>query len=59
MAMHNKKALSGLVLFKTIENNTEKHKKKEHVWRRESWTRERNSWDEEKDWLDQGEDKVD
>ncbi len=52
MAMHNKKALSGLVLFKTIQNNTEKHKIKENVCRR-------NSWDEEKDWLDQGEDKVD
>ncbi len=43
------------------QHNTERHKKKENVWRRESWTRERNSWDEEKekDWLDQGEDKVD
>ncbi len=51
MAMHNKKTLSGLVLSKTIQNNTEKHKKK-NVLRR-------NSWDEEKDWLDQGEDKVD
>ncbi len=29
MAMHNKKALSGLVLLKTIQNNTEKQKKKE------------------------------
>ncbi len=37
--MHNKKALSGLVLFKTIQNNTEKQKKKENVWRRESWMR--------------------
>ncbi len=27
MAMHNKKALSGLVLFKTIQNNAEKQKK--------------------------------
>ncbi len=35
--MHNKKALSGLVLLKTIQNNTEKQKKKENVWRRESW----------------------
>ncbi len=52
MAMHNKKALSGLVLFKTVQNNPEKHEKKENVWRRESW-------DEKKDWLDQGEDKVD
>ncbi len=59
MAMHNKNTLSGLVLFKTIQNNTEKHTNKENVWRRENWTRERNSWDEEKDWLDQGEDKVD
>ncbi len=39
MAMHNKKALFGLVLFKTIQNNTEKQKKKENVWRRESWMR--------------------
>ncbi len=54
MAIHNIKTLSGLVLSKTIQNNTEKHKKKENVWRRE-----RNSWDEENDWLDQGEDKVD
>ncbi len=38
MAMHNKKALSGLVLFKTI-HNTEKQKNKENVWRRESWIR--------------------
>ncbi len=39
--MHNKKAVSWLVLFKTIQNNIEKHKKKENVWRRErnSWTR--------------------
>ncbi len=47
MAMHNKKALSGLVLFKTVQNNPEKHEKKENVWRRESWASERNSWDEE------------
>ncbi len=39
MAMHNKKALSGLVLFKTIQNNAEKQKKKENIWRRESWMR--------------------
>ncbi len=56
--MHNKKALSGLVLLKTIKNNTEKQKKERKWlekweldeewtgWTRERtrWTRERSSW---------------
>ncbi len=28
-------------------------------WERTRWIRERSSWDEKKDWLVQGEDKVD
>ncbi len=55
MSMHYKKAFSRLVLFKTMQNNTEKHTKKDNFWRRESWTTEMKSWDEKKDWLDQEE----
>jgi len=58
MAIHNKKALSGLVSFKTKQNNTEKHKIEKMfgggrvgrgrgivgTGKRTCWTRERFSY---------------